>query len=137
MTDRLIMSPDDVHGFELLAAVEALRPDAAPLAAALVRAECIAVPWAAYAPLLALLDGLGHMDTTAGSEAAQSAMVAAWRGAQARVPGGPVSAPAAWDALAAMDLVGQAQAAIMFALHVTSAGLLRAQSDDAVALLQH
>jgi hypothetical protein len=61
-------------------------------------------------------------------------MLAAWRGAQTRVPGGPVGDPVAWQALAAMGLMAQAQAAVMFALSVTSAGVLLAQADEGPAL---
>lgn len=124
------MTRDEAYGFELLAAVEALTPDAAPLAAALVRGGCILVPRDTYAPLLAALDSRCGADTIESNLLAQAAMPAAWRGSQARVDGGQVGAPAAWQALAHMGLWQQACAAVIFGLSVTSAAMHATASDE-------
>jgi hypothetical protein len=124
------LNPDHTHGLDVLAAVQTLRADAAPLAAALVRAGRIALPEASVAPMLALLDGLGYADTAAGTKDAQRAMLAAWSGAQGRESGSP-GEPAVWDALAGMGLAEQAHAAVVFALSVAYAGAQRASSGEA------
>ena len=128
------LEPDRAYVLELLAAAQTLRPDAAPLVAALVRGGCLVVP--DPEPLLALLDGLGHGDTTAGTEAAQGAMLAAWRGVHAPVPGVPPEV-GPWLALAEMGIWDQARAALVFALAVTHAGMVRAASDELRPLLLH
>jgi hypothetical protein len=126
---------DEAYGFELLAAVEALSPDAAPLAAALVRGGCIVVPRDTYAPLLAALDGRSWGDTIASNLLAQVAMLAAWRGSQARVEGGQVGASYAWQALADMGLWQQACDAVMFGLSVTSATMHAVTADEHAPML--
>jgi hypothetical protein len=108
------MDPDRLLGLELLAAVNTLRPDAAPL--------------------LALLDQLGHDHTATCTEAACSALVAAWRGAQDRTPGARPNG-SRWLVLADLGVAEQAHAAVTFALNVAHASVERAASDDAGPLL--
>ncbi len=122
---RACLDPDLVFGLELLAAVQGLPAGAAPIVSALVRDGCLTVP--NPEALLAALDALGQATLPAGAEAA---MLAAWRAAQGPHAPGSVGDPAPWQALVAMELVEQAQAAIVFAMHVTYAGVQRAASGD-------
>jgi hypothetical protein len=124
------MTNDEAYGFELQAAVDALSPDAAPLAAALLRGNCIHVPPDAYAPLLAAVDRLCWADTVPSNLLAQAAMLAVWRGAQARVGGAQVGAPEAWQTLSDMGLLPHAHAAIIFDLSVTSATMRALAADE-------
>ncbi len=126
------MEPDQSYGLELLAAVRALPPGAAPLVAALVRDGCVAVPNAEA--MLEALAGLGGSGGAAASDAAGRAMVRAWRAAQARAAGAPPD-PAHWQALADLGVVEEACAALVFALTIACAAGERAACGEVAPLV--
>lgn len=127
------MNTNLAHGLEMLAAVQTLQPDAASLAAALVRWGCICVP--NVEAMLAALAAQGHDTSPAGTASAQRAIVTVWHAAQRRVPGGPPGDPAAWQSLVDLGLMEQAHAAIAFALGITQAGVQRALGGDSAHAL--
>jgi hypothetical protein len=108
---------------EVSTAVQALPRPAAPLAVALVR-ECLTLPSAAYAPLLAGLeawdDGTARMAYDV--QAAGDVLVAAWHTAQDRQPGTEPDGTE-WRVLDIMGAGQHAVAAMVFAMTLIRAGV--------------
>jgi hypothetical protein len=121
------MSPREIYGHTLLAAVQALNPQSAPLVGALVRSNAVLVDDSARGPLLDLLASLGDSEPNDGPTVPQMLMVIAHGG----------NSPEAWALLRRLGLSAAVTGAVMFAMLAASALVDLTQSTNGGAPTAH